>query len=179
MAAPSTVPVGKGLSESQWETWFQGFVKANPKMPTYTGTNTLAKGKTWDKVYPVLFNAGQKQTPPLTPDQVAEAEIILIQTQAVADGIGATVQFTGTTVVDAGKAGAGTAAQLGKDIPGLNAITSVTGFLSALGNLNLWIRVAKVVAGGVILAIGLAKLTGADKTIGGVAAKAVKVAPLL
>lgn len=179
MASPSSVPIGKGYTASQWQTWFQGFVKANPKMPTYTGNNTSAKGKTWDKVYPVLYAAGQKQTPQLTPDQVAEAEIVLIQTQAVADGIGATVQFTGTTVVDAGKAGAGTAAQLGKDIPGLNAITSVTGFLSALGDLNLWIRVAKVVAGGIILIVGLAKLTGADKAIGGVAAKAVKVAPLL
>jgi hypothetical protein len=60
-----------------------------------------------------------------------------------------------------------------------SAITSTEGFFNALGDANLWIRVAKVIAGGVILTVGLLKLTGGDKAIGGVAAKAVKVAPLL
>jgi hypothetical protein len=58
-------------------------------------------------------------------------------------------------------------------------VSSVVGFLSDLGNKNLWIRVAKVMAGGIILIVGLMKLTGADKKVGGFAAKAVKVAPLL
>lgn len=58
-------------------------------------------------------------------------------------------------------------------------ISSTVGFLSTLGEANTWIRVAKVVAGGLILIVGLLKLTGADKAIGGAAAKAVKVAPLL
>lgn len=58
-------------------------------------------------------------------------------------------------------------------------ISSVVGFLSTLGEANTWIRIAKVIAGGGILIIGLLKLTGADKAIGGFAAKAVKVAPLL
>jgi hypothetical protein len=65
-------------------------------------------------------------------------------------------------------------------IPGVgSAITSVEGFVSAFGNRNLWIRVAKVIVGGAILIVGLLHLTGADKAIGGFAAKAVKVAPLL
>lgn len=58
-------------------------------------------------------------------------------------------------------------------------ITSLSDFLSVLGEPDLWIRVAKVIAGGLILIVGLLKLTGTDKTIGGIAAKAVKVAPLL
>lgn len=60
-----------------------------------------------------------------------------------------------------------------------SGFSSVTGLLSALGNANLWIRIVKVVAGGAILVIGLAKITGADQHLSGFAAKAVKAAPLL
>jgi hypothetical protein len=56
---------------------------------------------------------------------------------------------------------------------------SLEQFLSALSSANLWIRVAKVGIGGTLLIVGLAKLTGADQAVGGVAAKAVKVAPFL
>jgi hypothetical protein len=72
---------------------------------------------------------------------------------------------------------AGTAvSQAGASIPGLS---SVTGFLSALTEGNLWIRVVKIIAGGVILFIGLAHLTGFDNTVGGITKKAVSAAPLL
>lgn len=169
---PSTVPVGQGYTPAQWEAWFQGFTSANPRMPRYTGTNPSARGKTWDQVYPVLYAAGQKQNPKLTPDQVAQAEIELAQIQAVADGIGSTVQYTGTFANDSGKAGAATGAWLGH-------FSSVLDFLNALGSANLWIRVAKVIGGGVILVVGLLKLTGADQHAGGIARKAVTVAPLL
>lgn len=57
--------------------------------------------------------------------------------------------------------------------------TSLTNFLGDLSSKNTWIRVAKVTVGGLILLVGLAKLTGADKAIGGVVDTAVKAAPLL
>lgn len=66
-----------------------------------------------------------------------------------------------------------------QNVPGASDISSVVGFLSTLGEANTWIRIAKVAAGGIILFIGLAHLTGADKAIGGVVGKAVKAAPLL
>jgi hypothetical protein len=56
---------------------------------------------------------------------------------------------------------------------------SLQNFFSALGSANLWIRVTKIAFGGTLLIVGLVKITGADKTVGGVAAKAVKIAPLL
>jgi hypothetical protein len=56
---------------------------------------------------------------------------------------------------------------------------AIEGFFQAFTDANTWIRVAKVVIGGAILLTGLSKLTGADKAIGGVAATAVKAAPLL
>ena len=55
---------------------------------------------------------------------------------------------------------------------------SVTGFLGDLSSANLWIRVAKVIIGGALLIVGLAKLTGADKSVA-VLGKAVAAAPLL
>ena len=60
-----------------------------------------------------------------------------------------------------------------------SAFTSLDSFFSSLGDPNLWIRVAKVAVGGIILIVGLAKLTGADNKIGGIVKKTVSAAPLL
>jgi hypothetical protein len=177
--ASTAAPIGQNLTKAQWVTWFKGFTANNPKMPKYTGDNASGKGKTWDQFYSVLYAAGQKQNPKATPDQVAQAEIELIQAQAVADGVGATLNLTGTTVEVSGKAAAATATQIGKQIPGLSAISNVDQFVSALGSANLWIRVAKVTIGGVILIVGLAKLTGLDAKAPGIVKTAVKAAPLL
>jgi hypothetical protein len=56
---------------------------------------------------------------------------------------------------------------------------SIQNFIGDLTSQNLWVRVAKIVFGGGILLLGIAKLTGADAKIGGVVAKATKLAPLL
>jgi hypothetical protein len=64
-------------------------------------------------------------------------------------------------------------------VPAVSDATGINNFLSALGSASLWIRVAKVAVGGAVLITGLVKLTGIDKTAGGIAAKAVKAAPLL
>lgn len=100
---------------------------------------------------------------PFTTQDAANAAIPGIQKGAPAEG--AVKQ----------EAGAGN----GPVSKGAAAISSAEGLESALGNATLWIRVAKVAVGGAILLVGLAKLTGADKAIGGVASKAVKVAPFL
>jgi hypothetical protein len=61
----------------------------------------------------------------------------------------------------------------------LSGLAAIGAFFAALAEGNLWIRVAKVVAGGVILIVGLAKLTGLDAKAGGIVQTAVKAAPLL
>lgn len=68
--------------------------------------------------------------------------------------------------------------------PGNDAVNAAEnstslGILSDLTNPVLWVRVAKVVIGGTILIVGLAKLTGADKNAGKAVKSAVKFAPLL
>jgi YHS domain-containing protein len=53
-------------------------------------------------------------------------------------------------------------------IPGL---TQIGDFFGALGQANTWIRVAKVVAGGALLIIGIAHITGAANAAASVARK--------
>ena len=60
-----------------------------------------------------------------------------------------------------------------------SAISTLDGFLSSLGDANLWIRVAKVAVGSIILIVGLVKLTGADQRAPDIVKKAVTVAPFL
>ena len=60
-----------------------------------------------------------------------------------------------------------------------NPLGSVVDFLQGLTSANLWIRVAKVVVGGVILIVGIARLTHLDEKATGIAKQAIKVAPFL
>lgn len=192
ITVPSGVPVGKGLTSAQWVTWFQAVAKDNPRLPAYTAKGAVTKtgvsitGDTWDQVYAALYSAAQAVSPPQTPDQVAKDTIALMEIQAVASGIGSTVTFTGAFATESVKAVTAGAAAVGSAIPGLSvlgsvqdAIATLGGFLRGLTSASLWIRVVKVIAGGVILTVGLVKMTGFDQKAGGVAAKAVKLAPLL
>jgi hypothetical protein len=52
-----------------------------------------------------------------------------------------------------------------------NAIPGVSAFFTALGDSNTWIRVAKVVVGGLLLVIGLVHITGADNAVATAARK--------
>ena len=60
------------------------------------------------------------------------------------------------------------AAQNSNAIPGLSQIGD---FFGALGQANTWIRVAKVIVGGVLLIVGLVHITGADNAVASVARK--------
>lgn len=56
-----------------------------------------------------------------------------------------------------------------------HAVSTFEGFIQGFTSANLWVRIAKVVLGGALILVGVAKLTDA----GGVLKKAVDVAPLL
>jgi len=183
-ATPAGVPIGKGFTTSQWETWIKAVVQDNPKLQAgyqgSTGANGIVKGTSWDQVYAQLYAYETKiKTPGITPDIIGEAVVEEMQVQGVAEGIGAATEFDGAAAQGAVSAAIKGAKQAANSIPGVTAISSVEDFLQGLTSANLWIRVAKVTVGGVILIVGLVKLTGVDKAAGGIAAKAVKVAPLL
>jgi len=68
---------------------------------------------------------------------------------------------------------------IGNPLSGLLSIGAFfNGLKSALTSANLWIRAAKITIGGVLMIVGVAKLTGADKQVA-VLGKAAAVAPLL
>ena len=151
---------------------------------TYQGDTASLKGLTWSAVYKKLAAAN----PTADPHTLAQA----VLGASVAQGLGQDAALVGGTlnqyVAAAGKASAGIGnTPVGHAVQAagsavataVSPITSVVGLVNALGDKNLWIRVAKVSIGGTILIVGLVKLTGADKKIGGMAAKAVKFAPLL
>jgi len=96
----------------------------------------------------------------------------------VAQATGATGQIIQADVTGIGKG----ISQFNTTLGGLPAAAagafSSLSFLQGLTSATLWIRVAKVVIGGAMLLIGLAKLTGADKTVA-VLGKAAAAAPLL
>lgn len=61
------------------------------------------------------------------------------------------------------------------EVPGAGAVVSdtatIASFLGSLSNSGTWIRVSKVVIGGVLVIVGLARLTGAGKVVESVAGK--------
>jgi len=54
---------------------------------------------------------------------------------------------------------------------GLSLPASIGSFFAALGNSNTWIRVAKVIVGGVLLIVGLVHITGAAGAVADTARK--------
>lgn len=162
----ATLPVGTGLTPAQWEAW----IKANTatKGATYTGTATTKlgtplHGKTWDQVYAALYAAAQTVKPPQSPDQVALETQVLAATEGLALGAQAGAAGAANAIEQSGNAAAAT-----------NFAPWATGlgdFLAALTSANTWIRVAKVVVGGVLLIVGLVHITGADNAVATAARK--------
>lgn len=68
----------------------------------------------------------------------------------------------------------GKATQAGTIPNPLSGIDAIGAFFNALGEANTWIRVSKVVVGGLLLIIGLVHITGA----GGAAANVARKVPL-
>jgi hypothetical protein len=105
----------------------------------------------------------------------------------ISGGNSITQQVTGvkastpqSNVATAANAGAAVAAAPAAAVNAADtAIGSVEDFLQGLTSANLWIRVAKIIAGGAMLLIGIAKLTGLSNKAGSIASKAVMAAPLL
>lgn len=106
------------------------------------------------------------QFPTASPQQKGSTVYQVWLGAGTAQAVGEIIGATGTSV--------GAVAQgVATGIPSWEG--AIGTFLGDLTSASLWIRVAKVLVGGAMLLVGIAKLTGA----GGIAAKAVKVAPLL
>jgi hypothetical protein len=152
-----------GDTDAFWIKTFQAYpgtvtaawVKSNASLKPYQGLTAVG-----------MYNALAKTYPGASPQQkgstVYQVWLGAGTAQAVGDIIGATGAATGAV-----------ATGVATGLPSWE--TAIGTFLGALSSASTWIRVAKVAVGGAMLLVGIAKLTGA----GGVAAKAVKIAPLL
>jgi hypothetical protein len=136
----------------------QTWIKENPTLLPFAGMTAT-------QVYQALKTANPKATPLAIGRGVTEIWIgggLSGAISGVLQTLGLAVQATDTGIAKT-----------------QFAPVTLGDFLSALSSANTWIRVAKVAIGGTIVIVGLAKLTGADKSLGGITAKAVKAAPLL
>ena len=161
------LPTGKGYSAAQWEAYLAA--NTNPLNPDYTGTAVLKngtplKGMTWAQIYAAFYaeNTGQ------TPDQIAVDVESLGFEEALAVGTSAAVTGAANATA-ASDTGLQTASYLPSWLSGLGSFAT---FLNDLGNPTTWIRVMKVVAGGTLIIIGLAHMTGASNAVATVARKA-------
>lgn len=133
------------------------WVKTNASLKPYQGETAVGMYGKLGTVYPA-------SSPQQRGSTVYQVWLGAGTAQAVGDIIGAT-----GTAVGAAATGVETASILPSWASGLTSI------LGDLTSASTWIRAAKVIIGGAMLLVGIAKLTGAS----GIAAKAVKVAPLL
>jgi hypothetical protein len=81
--------------------------------------------------------------------------------------------ITGNPVKDAQHAAKSVAKAAANATGATGAITSVEDFLTGLTQRNLWLRAAMLIGGGIVLIVGIAKLTGVESKAVNVAAKAV------
>jgi hypothetical protein len=148
-----------------WISTFQAYpgtvtaawVASNSSLKPYQGLTAVG-----------LYEKLGTQFPTASPQQKGSTVYQVWLGAGTAGAIGDIIGATGTAV-GAVATGVSTASILPS---WTNGLTSLLGDLTSA---SLWIRIAKVIIGGAMLLVGIAKLTGAS----GVAAKAVKVAPLL
>jgi len=115
--------------------------------------------------YVAYYRAALAQDPAITPFQAYAA---WATGETVAAGV-AGVAGVEVGIPQAAATGAEKAVStLTAPLTGIDAIGA---FFNDLGSANTWIRVAKVVVGGVLLIVGLVHITGADNAVADAARK--------
>jgi hypothetical protein len=165
----SGAPYGK--SDSTFAAWLD---KAYPNetIPATSGKAKLA-GSTLGAQYKTFAGEYEAEIKAQYPSNyLAETQgafMILVGETTLAKGTAKAASETANETETAAKGAA----------EGIGEFASSLDFLDALGSPALWIRVAKVVVGGVILIVGLVKLAGVEQKVPGIVKTAVKAAPLL
>lgn len=142
---------------------------------------TKKYGDKTGKAFKAWYDAARKTDPNITPQQAA---VVFLAGYVVSRGVAKTANVVtgGTAKVSSGGQNLGTfsgdgvpqAAAKGAEnvVKGpLSGLAAIGAFFNALGDPNTWIRVTKVVVGGVLLIVGLVHITGADNAVASVARK--------
>lgn len=122
-------------------------------------------------------NTGPFGIPPGGPWFVFPSGTIQRQSNPIAAEALTKVGWIGFPTQADAKAYADTLHSIGKTVTG--AVTSTSDFLSRLTDPNTWVRIAEVVLGLVLIAVGVAKLTNAVPVATKVASGAAKVGSVI
>lgn len=144
-------------------TQAQALAYLNATYGSYKYSNTAKtpyQGMTAAQIYAYIA----KQNPKATPYNVAVASADVILSSGVGATVGAAANTAGTAL-----GGVATGVETASLLP--SWADGLTNLLGALANKNTWIRVAKVIVGGVLLIVGLVHITGADNAVATAARK--------
>lgn len=169
MAVIPAPQAGTPQTRAQLITYYASWLEKLPG--TYQGNYRQYDNMTWADLYRTIANADQKAD----PKQLGDLVLGLETAQSLGKGVAAAEGKLGPFI----KAAQAAIPEGISEVPGvsvLSGIDAIGAFFNTLGNVNTWIRVGKVVIGGTLLIVGLAKITGMEK---GIVGKAVKAAPLL
>jgi hypothetical protein len=118
------------------------------------------------------YTAAHAKDPSLTPYQGGS---IWLAGQDLSGGLGAAATAAGTATDQAAQGATTGADQFAQSVSNpLDALAAIGAFFGNLSQANTWIRVGKVVVGGLLLVLGLVHITGVDSA----AASVVKKVPL-
>lgn len=141
--------------------------------PQWTVTMSAPTG------YPVgeVVNAEEKA---LAEATAFPTRIVFFTSQAAAGAYSRSLGGSGQQTPGAklgGQAALNAGAKAAAVVNPLDWLANIGQFFSALTQPNLWLRVSKVVLGGVMVVAGLIKLTGTDKKVYGLAGAAASKLP--
>jgi hypothetical protein len=115
------------------------------------------------------YNAAHAKDPSLTPYQGGS---IWIVGQDLSGGLGAAATATGTATDQAAQGATTGADEYAKSLSNpLDALAAIGDFFTRLTDASTWIRVGKVVIGGLLLIIGIVHITGAENAVATAARK--------
>lgn len=173
----AALPIGQGYSASQWEAWLNANTKGQVLGASTTYQGTQLKGKTWAQVYQVVYSYGLSQGV-TAPDDAAAATEEIMTLGTIGTAAAELAQGAANATSASAQGTAAGAADIASTVSNpLNYLSGIAGFFGDLTQASTWIRVAKVIVGGVLLIVGAARLAGADKAVKQIASK-VPVVPV-
>jgi hypothetical protein len=131
---------------------------------------------------PALNTVGNQNGYPTRAAAQAEANLLdtgsaTTPTQNQPAGPPANLNTSPSAVQNRVKAAGGTVGNVPGIANPLDWLSNIGQFFTALTQPNLWLRIAKVLLGGVMVVAGLIKLTGTDKKVYGLAGMAAQRLP--
>lgn len=150
---------------------FTGTVPPGSKVYYATGSNytILNNDFSSNNATPVIIGGKKWEVVlgPFATKQEAESASPASALSVIAGVVAAGVATAGGGTNPAGEFGAGQQAASNA----LSGLSAIGDFFSRLAQANTWVRVGKVVVGGLMLIIGVSKMTGADNQIVRLASK--------